>query len=211
MLVGFNSNVAASSLVRDCAVDPTSVFPVEDLQEDHYVRGCMLTAPRGVKGSVTGFGTEWRRSDSAVCVAAMRIAECGCGVDTDGDGDVDITDPQELGLALIPPQPQEEGITLRGFPLGTWSGFVAGDIESSQLTAGCHYVDTGDGSQTIVSCDLTGTDILNNQNDVKNACRTMYGDNVVVHVPIPNEAIVCEKPDGPFAGDQCSDTPWVVE
>ena len=126
MVIGFNSNFAASALVADCGVVPEDVFAPEDIIEDDFVRGCMLTGPNvdgtPVKGSITGFGTEWRRSDSAICAATMRLHECGCGVDTDGDGSPDITDAQEIGTALIPGQPQDGQITLRGFPLGTWSG-----------------------------------------------------------------------------------------
>jgi hypothetical protein len=207
MVIGFNSNGAASSLVADCGVVPEDVFAPEDLIEDDFVRGCMLTGPNvngtPVKGSVTGFGTEWRRSDSAICAATMRLHECGCGVDTDGDGSPDITDPRELGTALVPGQPQNGEITLRGFPLGTWSG-------ASELPSGCRYADVGDNSQTIVVCDLNAGDMLAGANDMKGVCRTKYGDNVVTHVPIPADAVVCEPDASKKFTDNCGDMPWVI-
>lgn len=70
---------------------------------DSYTRACMKAFEL--------FQTEWRRSDSAVCVAGGRLAECGCGVDTDGDGIADITDPKEISLALVPRQPLASGET----------------------------------------------------------------------------------------------------
>lgn len=207
MVIGFNSNGAASSLVADCGVVPEDIFPAEDLIEDDFVRGCMLTGPSvegtPVKGSVTGFGTEWRRSDSAICAATMRLHECGCGVDTDDDGSPDITDPRELGTALIPAQPQDGAITLRGFPLGTWSG-------ADQLPAGCRYADVGDDSQTLVLCDLNAGDLLAGANDMKGVCRTKYGDNVVTHIPIPASAIACEPDTSKKFTDNCGDMPWVI-
>jgi hypothetical protein len=150
------------------------------------------------------FQTEWRRSDSAVCVAGGRLSECGCGVDTDGDGTADITDPKAISLALVPRQPLASGeTTLRGFPLGTWTG-------AHELPAGCHYADTGDDSQTLVTCDLTANDVLAGAADVKDRCRAKYGNNVVVHVPIPSGAVVCTPPaDGQYA-DSCAEFPWVV-
>ncbi len=197
MKVGFNSNVAASDLAERCMTDPlvADASDPSDPLNDNYTRGCMKAYEL--------FQTEWRRSDSAVCVVGGRLTECGCGVDTDGDGVADITDPKEISLALVPRQPVNNEITLRGFPLGTWTG-------ASELPAACHYVDTGDSSQTLVSCDLTGTDVLNGAADIKERCRAKYGNNVVVHVPIPSAAIVCTPPtDSPYAAS-CGDTPWVV-
>jgi len=200
MKVSFNSNVAASALVRDCltrdnfAGDPSD--PKDPLHDD-YTRGCMLTSDL--------YGTHWRRSDPTICAAALRLKECGCGVDVDGDG---VADDVDVPTALVPTQPQmdENGnsvITLRGFPLGTWSG-------QSELPAGCRYFDVGDDSQTLVTCDLTADDLLKSQSDPKGRCRAKYADNVVVHVPIPSAAVVCAPPtDGQYAGT-CSDQPWVV-
>jgi len=213
MVIGFNSNGATSSLVADCGVVPEDVFPEDELIEDDFIRGCMLTGPSvqdpdtgeriNVPGSWTGFGTHWRRSDSSICAATMRLHECGCGVDTDGDGVADITDPRGIGTALIPAQPQDGQITLRGFPLGTWSG-------ASELPANCRYGDTGDDSQTLVLCDLTASDMLTSATDLKGACRTKYGDNVVTHVPIPAAAIVCEPDTSKKFTANCGDMPWVI-
>ena len=220
MVVGFNSNGAASSLVADCGVVPEDVLPEEELIEDDFVRGCMLTGPSvapgpgqnrvAVPGSVTGFGTEWRRSDSSICAATMRLHECGCGVDTDADGVADITDAAGIGLALVPPQPQGGQITLRGFPLGTWNGFELGDPVESALPAGCRYAETGDASQTIVQCDLSSSDLLARASDMKGACRDKYGDNVVVHVPVHEPAIVCTPNTSKKFTDNCGDIPWAI-
>jgi hypothetical protein len=195
MKVGFNSNGAASDLAERCMTDPlvANASDASDPLNDDYTRGCMKAYDL--------FQTEWRRSDSAVCVVGGRLSECGCGVDTNADGVADITDPKEISLALVPRQPVNNEITLRGFPLGTWTG-------ANELPAGCHYVDTGDSSQTLVSCDLTGNDVLAGAADVKERCRAKYGNNVVVHVPIPSAAIVCD-PAAELA-DSCGATPWVV-
>jgi len=198
MKVSFNSNGAASDLAEKCMTGPLVGDPSDatDPLNDNYTRGCMK--------AFDVFQTEWRRSDTAVCVAGTRLTECGCGVDTDADGIADVTDPKEISLALVPRQPLASGeTTLRGFPLGTWTG-------ASELPAGCHYADTGDGSQTIVTCDLSGNDVLAGAGDVKERCRAKYGNNVVVHVPVPAASIVCTPPtDGPYAAT-CGDLPWVV-
>jgi hypothetical protein len=196
MKIGFNSNSAASDLAWRCMTDPLEADAnnPEDPLHDNYTRGCMKAFDL--------FQTEWRRSDSAVCVAGGRLAECGCGVDTDGDGVANITDPKEVAFALVPPQPNSDGsVSLRGFPLGTWS-------DASELPAGCRYVDVGDGSQTMVACDLTGSDLLASASDPKGRCREKYGDNVVVHVPVPSAAVVCAPPAG--AEESCGAMPWVV-
>lgn len=197
MKVGFNSNGAAADLAEKCMTDPlvADAENAEDPLHDDYTRGCMK--------AYNLFQTEWRRSDSAVCVAGGRIAECGCGVDTDADGVADITDPTEISRVIIPRQPVADEITLRGFPLGTWTG-------ASELPAGCSYANTGDESQTLVVCELTGTDVLQGAADVKERCRAKYGSNVVVHVPVPAAAIVCSPPtEGPQANN-CAELPWVV-
>jgi len=196
MKVSINSNNAASDLVWRCMTEPlvADANNPEDPLHDDYTRGCMKAFDL--------FQTEWRRSDSAVCVVGGRLTECGCGLDTDGDGVADITDAKEFGFALIPPQPLADGsITLRGFPLGTWS-------DSGALPAGCRHVDVGDGSQIIVACDLTASDLLASASDPKGRCREKYGDNVVVHIPIPAAAIVCNP--APDVAESCGAMPWVV-
>jgi hypothetical protein len=197
MKISINSNSAAADLVERCLVTPEGGDPddANDPLHDNFIRGCMTTFEL--------FTTEWRRSDPSVCVASMRLAECGCGVDTDGDGVADITDIAEISRAVVPRQPQPEGITLRGFSLGTWSG-------ANELPAGCRYLDTGDDSQTAVACNLTASDVLASLQDPKGRCREKYGDNVVVHVPVPAEAIVCSPPtDGSYT-NTCGAMPWVV-
>jgi len=192
MKVRFNSNVAASALVRDCL--QVGQVPDPEDAEDPFVsdfyRGCMITADL--------YGTQWRRSDPAVCAAAMRLVECGCG----------LPDNADVPTSLVPTQPQrdENGndiITLRGFPLGTWTG-------ANELPQGCEYFDTGDNSQTLVLCDLTASDLMVSLNDPKGKCQEKYGDNVVVHVPVPPDVITCNPPENGANAETCGDTPWVV-
>lgn len=199
MQVSINSNGAAVDLLEKCIVDPPVVTDEGDPKNDHYIRGCMKAFDL--------FKTEWRRSDPTICTAAMRLGECGCGVDTDGDGVADITDVNEIARGLIPRQPQQidgqDVVTLRGFRLGTW-----GDAEG--LPAGCRYVQDGESTHTLVSCDLTAADLLAASGDPKDRCRAKYGDNVVVHIPVPAPAIVCNPdPEGAFT-DTCGAFPWVV-
>jgi hypothetical protein len=194
MKVQFNSNSAAADLVKECLKVPAGGDPANasDPLNDPYIRGCMMVSDL--------YHTEWRRSDPTVCAASMRLAECGCGVDINGDGKAD---PVDVPTAVVPKQPQNGEITLRGFPLGTWSG-------KDQLPAGCRYVDTGDASQTLVSCDFTGDDLLQSASDPKGRCREKYADNVVVHVPIPADKIVCTPPaDGKYTST-CGAQPWVI-
>jgi hypothetical protein len=190
-----NSNGAAVDLANQCmssqlkgkTSDPT------DILHRPYIRGCMQAFKL--------FQTEWRNSDPTICAAATRLGECGCGVDTNADGIADITNPAEVARALIPAETATT-VPLRGFPLGTWSG-------ANKLPAGCNYAKTGDNSQTLVTCDLTAAEILSNAKDVKGLCRTKYGDNVVVHIPVPKVAVVCKPPAGQYAAS-CNATPWAL-
>jgi hypothetical protein len=196
-----NSNTAAADLFEKCMTEPPHGDPADpaDPLHDDYFRGCWK--------AYQTFQTEWRRSDPTVCAAGVRLAECGCGVDTDGDGAADITDPAEVARAVVPPQPADDGtLRMRGFHLGTWA-------DPAGLPAGCRHLETGDGDapRTLVACDLTASDVLAGQADVKQTCREKYGDAVVVHVPVPAAAIVCAPPaDGQYAAT-CSATPWVLE
>jgi hypothetical protein len=175
-----NSNRAAADLAYDCMVTPVPDVAVPErarLVADPYMRGCLKVYEL--------YGSEWRRSDPTICAATSLAAECGCGVDADGDGAADITDPVEVAAALVPPPPARgQPVAMRGFPLGTWSGDHA-------LPAGCRYLDLGDDSRVAVACTLTATDLLVGASDVKSVCRSKYGDNVVVHVPIPASKVVC--------------------
>jgi hypothetical protein len=185
---GINSNGAAVDLVNRCITKTPS--PPEDVREDDYMRGCW--------GAFELFKTEWRRSDPTICMASMRLGECGCALDVDQDGVADITDPLEIAKAVVP-KPSNGEVPLRGFKLGTWTG-------AQELPAGCRYLDTGDDSQTIVGCDLTATDLLSSASDPKDRCREKYGANVVVHIPIPSELVLCNPPeDGEFAST-CGET-----
>lgn len=195
-----NSNGAASDLFNQCLVSPLvgDESKTSDPLHDDFTRGCMHAFEL--------FQTDWRRSDPSICAAGGRLTECGCGVDTDGDGVANITDPQAFAAAVLPRQPEADGtVRLRGFHLGTWS-------DANALPAGCHYVDTGDAgsTRTLVACDLTATDLLASATDPKQRCRDKFGDNVVVHVALPADAIVCSPPaDGPYT-DTCGAQPWVV-
>jgi hypothetical protein len=191
-----NSNSAANDLVIKCYKSPTAADmpPGVEVPEDDYTRGCMMAA--------ANWGTEWRRSDPTICAGVMRLKECGCGLDTNGDGKADLYD-QQLADALVPAQPSSGPVTLRGFPLGTWSA-------ANALPAGCRYFQTGESSQTLVTCDLTADDVLKNRTDPKGACRSKYGDDVVVHIPLPKTGLVCEPPAGGKFADDCTATPWIL-
>jgi hypothetical protein len=173
MKVDFNSNGAAADLVEQCYAE------LGDAQPDPYLRACEAVHE--------AFGTGWRRSDPSICAAVNRLFECGCGIDSDGDGAVNVTSAAGVARLLVP----QEG--LRGFPLGTWSA-------PDELPTGCRYEDTGDGSRTAVTCDLTAGDVLRNKRDPKGQCRARWANDIVVHVPLPAERILC---DG-----GCGAEPW---
>jgi hypothetical protein len=177
-----NSAEAAQVLVEDCYEHPEGGDPDDphDFRHDDFLRGCFLNAEINE--------TEFRKSDSVVCAAAVRLAECGC---------FPVERSHELPEILSP-------WDRRGFPLGTWSG-------AYELPAGCRYVEPGDGSRTIVACDLTAQEILTYPLDPKGYCREKYGPNVVVHVPIPGHAIACypELSSSPYAA-ACDARPWVL-
>lgn len=93
-------------------------------------------------------------------------------------------------------------ITLRGFKLGTWD-------DSHGLPGGCRYAEIGEDSQTVVLCDLTAADVTSNLGDVKEKCRELYGNQVVVHVPLPADAIECNPGDSEAAAS-CGEVPWNI-
>jgi hypothetical protein len=169
-----NSTDAAQLLVEDCFVVPDSS------EEDDFTRGCLLNAEIN--------DTAFRKSDTTVCSASIRLAECGCAPSG-------VTSFEE---AISPPE-------RRGFPLGTWSGLP-------DLPTGCRFIDLGDASQTVVTCDLTASDVIDYALDLKGRCQTKYADNVVVHVPMPSaDSVTCHPDDAhsAYAGT-CSATPWVL-
>lgn len=191
MKLFFNGNSAAHELVNDCYVgeapQPKSWTDTTDPLVEPFFRGCMQI--QGI------FGTGWRRSDPSVCAVMNRLDECGCSVPG--------LTRETLADGILPPQPDDKGnVTLRGFRLGTWD-------DPEGLPPGCRYLETGDTSHTLVACDLTATDVHANLNDVKEVCRRTYGSNVVVHVPLPGDAITCTPPDTE-AGKTCGTMPWNI-
>jgi hypothetical protein len=188
-----NSDEAAEVLVEDCLLTeaaPGDPHDLTDLNHDDFMRGCLLNAELN--------DTAFSKADSTICPAAMRLGECGC-YPRGYDGSVDFPE-------LLSPSDR------RGFALGSWSGFVHGSEPESALPPGCRYVDLGDGSQTLVSCDLTAADVLNHAFDLRGRCDEKYADRIVVHVAVPEAHIECypAEASGPNA-DRCGARPWVVQ
>jgi hypothetical protein len=190
-----NSTAAAGFLVEDCMCanlpngecihpDPLLGDPKDpaDPRHDDFTRGCIMTAKLNK--------TEFRKSDTTLCASVLRLAECGCKL----GGNASALD---FALAISPSE-------RRGFPLGTWS-------DPRKLPPGCRFVEVGDSSQTIVTCNLSAADVLTHPTDLKQLCREKYGPNVVVHVPIDPVAISCDPTmsESPYAAT-CTETPWVV-
>jgi hypothetical protein len=184
MEVGFNSNGAAKALVSDC------LKKGDEKTEDGFMRGCEMCGDSSC--------VPWRKSDPSVCTMAMRVAECGCSLTVDGK-QLDLSKAADLATAEDLFVPQDR----RGFTLGTWDGM-------NQLPTGCRYIQMGDSTtvrgvndpsadQTLVACDLKGSHITSGTaKDPKEACRTTYGEEVVVHVraPLPEMAtLTCSNPD----------------
>ena len=205
MMVQFNSNGAAKQLVQDC------LSPGKESIDDGFMRGCTSC------GTVGGGQAciPWRKSDPSVCTMAMRIAECGCTINiNEGSADfrkLDLAVETDLELAreLFVPESR------RGFTLGTWDGV-------GQLPAGCRYVRTGDpqtvtvgattvadlnADQNIVACDLKASHITSaTAKDPKEACRTTYGEEVVVHVRAPEPTMATLTCD--TTKPSCEGVPW---
>lgn len=194
MKLDTNSNATAASLVQTCAeirAKNSILAPVpeygdpNDPFQEPFFRGCWMAG---------AFGLSWRRSDPAICAVANRVVECGCTIEG--------VAPEDVGTTVVPRQEEGQEVTFRGFHLGTWD-------DAFGLPAGCKYVETGDDSKTIVSCDLTASDVLNNLADPKEACRSIYGNNVVAHARVPTELLSCETPDDPIAAG-CGEMPWNI-
>jgi len=199
MKLNVNSNDAAQGLVETCnEKDITGGDPAksDDPRHDPFIRGCMLTHDYNK--------TSWKASDTTVCIAVMRLRECGCKLDQNYD---------TLG-SILPPVPEEDAdyededffLELRGFPLGSWEA-------SYRLPAGCRYAELGDFSNTVVLCDLNGIEVLNHAGGLKRRCAEKWADELVVHVPLPTHVpMVCEPPaDGQYSS-QCRDNmPWVLQ
>lgn len=180
MRFGVNSREAAELLIDDC----TRLLPPqgdesdpEDPLHDDFFRGCMLNAEIN--------DTQWRKSDSIICSASARLADCGCSVD----------DGTPFDKALVPQQ-------TRGFVLGGWEAI-------DTLPSGCRYLDDGD--NTVVACGITATEVINNSYEVKELCRQKYADDVVVHVSVPPEAVSCSPDLSQPYTDSCSEEPWVLQ
>ncbi len=175
-----NSAEAAQLLVEDCSTTANNGDPADPSDPRHDAYY------RGCMLNEQLNETAFRKSDSTACVAAMRLAECGCTSKSGAD----------LAVAMSP-------YTRRGFPLGSWA-------DAASLPPSCRYVDLGDGSRTVVSCDLTAADVLNYSIDPKARCADKYADNVVVHVPVPSADIECAPNQTSAYTDTCDAQPWVL-
>jgi hypothetical protein len=132
--------------------------------------------------------TQDRKSDSIICSSAMRLAECGCGLTTGG----------QFSEALSPAD-------VLGFRLGSWE-------DDDAAFGPCEFVDLGDGQHNVVTCPLTAHEVLNHAAELKAYCQDTYADEIVVHVDVAAQAVLC-TPDPeiePYA-TTCSSTPWVVQ
>ena len=188
MTFDVNSADAGQQLVNDCftmAPGGDTANP-RDLRNDAFTRGCLWDAAINQ--------TEFRKSDTTVCASMTRLSECGCSV----TGDASLAE-------LISP------VQSRGFRLGGWRGFVSGSEAQSSLPPNCRYVNLGDSSQTLVTCDLVASALLQSTSDVRGYCQKTYADLIVVHVPIPKANVTCDPSTStsPYA-TTCSATPWVV-
>lgn len=177
-----NTNEAALALVEDCTEYlPTEGDPADAADPYHDAFFRSCHLNADINE------TQHRKSDNVICAASVRLAECGCAV----------ADGTPLAEALAPP-------TDLGFRLGGWAAADA-------LPTGCRYHDVVEGAHTLVVCDLTGAEVLQNAAEIKSYCRDRYADDVVVHIAVAADAIVCEPPtDGPYAAE-CSTYPWVLQ
>lgn len=178
-----NTVSAAQCLIEECLefLPPHEEVAAAGITlEDDFTRGCFLNSFRNE--------TQDRKSDSIICGASMRLAECGCGLTTGG----------EFADALSPDD-------VLGFRLGGWESADA-------LFGPCEYVDMGDGEHNVVTCPLTAHEVLSNASELKAYCQDTYADEIVVHVDVAAQAVLCTpNPDeDPYAAS-CSETPWVVQ
>lgn len=177
-----NTNEAALTLIDDCM---NWLPPEGDPSDpDDPLNDAFL---RACELNTEINETQHRKSDNVICGASVRLAECGCRIE----------DGTPVTEALAPPADL-------GFKLGGWPG-------PSELPSGCRYEDVVEGAQTLVVCDLTAAEVLQNASELKAWCRESYADDVVVHIGIEPSAIVCEpNPDDAYA-DDCPAYPWVLE
>ena len=178
-----NTAEAAEDLIDECIQTAAWTYdPIDNPDErllDQFTRLCLHTGELHT--------TAWRKSDTIICSSAVRLDECSCyAIDFDRE---DI----RLEEALVDK-------TVRGFTLGTWSG-------ADDLPGGCRRIETPDKTRSLVSCDLTALELVNAMAEVKEACRSKYAENIVVHVELPLDLLFCpEQPD-----DNCSKQPWILE
>jgi len=176
-----NTNEAALTLLADC----TEWLPPGDPSDpDDPFQDPFL---RACQLNTEINETQHRKSDNVICGAAVRMAECGCG----------LADGSSLAEALAPPADL-------GFRLGGWSG-------PSELPPGCRYQDVVDGAQTLVVCDLTAAEVLQNASEMKAWCRESFADDVVVHIAVDPAAVTCTPTPGADYADDCPMYPWVLE
>jgi hypothetical protein len=176
-----NTNEAAITLLDDCA---NWLPPEGDVTNpDDPLHDPFL---RACELNTEINETQHRKSDNVICGAAVRMAECGCSVEG-------ATVPEALAPS-----------TDLGFRLGGWTG-------PSELPSGCRYENVVEGAQTIVVCDLTAAEVLQNASELKAWCRESYADDVVVHIAIDPSAVTCTpNPEDAYAED-CPAYPWVLE
>lgn len=178
-----NTVSAAQCLIEECLefLPPQEEAAADGITlDDDFTRGCFLNSFRNE--------TQDRKSDSIICSASMRLAECGCGLTIDA----------EFPQALSPDD-------VLGFRLGSW--------ESDDAPFGpCAFVDLGPGGdQHLVTCPLTAHEVLTNATELKAYCQDTYADEIVVHVDVAAQAVLCtpNPQEEPYAAE-CSETPWVV-
>lgn len=176
-----NTNEAALALIDDCTgLLPTEGDPADP--DDPYHDPFF----RACHLNADINETQHRKSDNVICAASLRLAECGCSVASGAP----------LADTLAPP-------TDLGFRLGGWSG-------PETLPPGCRYEDVVDGAHALVVCDLTGAEVLQNAAELKSYCRDRFADDVVVHIAVAADAIVCEPPTGGPYAEGCPAHPWVL-
>jgi hypothetical protein len=184
MKIDPNTRDAAACLVSECMglLPPQEeVAPYGITLDDDFTRGCFLNSFINE--------THDRKSDSMICSAAMRLAECGCGLTIDAEVDEVLAQSDTLG-----------------FRLGSWD-------DASEAKAPCEHVSLGEGdNHNLVVCPITAAQLANNHAEVKAFCQETYADEVVVHVDITPQAVLCTpEPAADDYAASCSAEPWVIE
>jgi len=194
MTQSVNSLSAAGNLVDDCLGRNWSVANFDGSPvEDDFMRGCLLNELIN--------RTSYRKSDTTVCSAAMRLTECNCWPNLTGeagDGGVDTNVPDFPEVLA--------GVGLRGFRMGTWEHYD----KVEQL--GCRYVETNEDdpstenretSFTVVECPITAAKLrdIHNQ-DLRRYCKDTYADELVVQITFLEDYVQCDptESESPFAG-----------